>query len=95
MKNITRHHGTVTDMVRLNNSANGNPRFKFVIDGYSVVTSVDSMLGYCIQNMEGKRCIAEIGTHYGVTTLNRIELAGSLMLDKDHKGTHYWTGENA
>ena len=72
MKSITRHQGIITDLQRLPSSANGNPRYSFVIDGYDVATSSDSSYGYSITNYEGKEVIAEIGTHYGRTTLNAI-----------------------
>ena len=72
MKSITVHNGLVSDLKRLDSSINGNPRFQFVIDGYTVVTGVDSMLGYSIQNLEGKHCRAELGVHYGRKTLNAI-----------------------
>jgi hypothetical protein len=73
MRNITRHTGTVERLKRMESSVNGNPRFSFTIDGYDAATGVDSMHGYCIQNFEGKNCVAEIGTHYGRLTLNSIE----------------------
>ena len=73
MKNITRHTGTVEQLTRMDSSANGNPRFSFTIDGYDVATGVDAMHGYCIQNLEGKDCVAELGTHYGRLTLNSIK----------------------
>lgn len=72
MKSITVHHGVVSDLKRRLSSINGNPRFQFVIDGYTVVTGVDSMHGYSIQNLEGKHCRAELGVHYGQTTLKAI-----------------------
>ena len=73
MKNITSHTGTVERLKRMDSSVNGNPRFSFTIDGYDVVTGVDAMQGYCIQNFEGKSCVAELGTHRGRLTLNSIE----------------------
>ena len=72
MKNITRHTGTMDKLKRMDSSPNGNPRFSFRLDGYLVVTGVDSMHGYEVQNYEGQRCTVEIGTHYGKTTLNKI-----------------------
>jgi hypothetical protein len=73
MKSITQHYGTVGKLERMNNSGNGNPRFRFTFDGYDVVTAVDAMHGYCIQNLEGKECVATIGTHRGVLTLDNIK----------------------
>ena len=73
MKNITRHTGTVEQLTRMDSSKNGNPRFSFIIDGYTAVTGVDAMQGYEIQNLEGKNCAAELGTHYGRTTLQSIK----------------------
>jgi hypothetical protein len=72
MKSITQHTGTITDLKRLAGSRNGNPRFQFVVDGYTVVTPPDSSLGYKIQNYENKKVSVTIGTHYGLTTLNTI-----------------------
>lgn len=73
MKSITQHTGTITDLKRLPHSLNGNPRFQFVVDGYTVVTAPDSSLGYTIQNYENKRVSVTIGTHYGKTTLDTIK----------------------
>ena len=72
MKSITVHTGTVGELKRMDSSRNGNPRFRFTFDGYDVVTGVDAMVGYCIQNLEGKECVATIGTHRGILTLNTI-----------------------
>ena len=72
MKSITRHYGTVERLERMESSRNGNPRFSFTLDGYDVVTGVDAMIGYGIQNFEGKECVATIGTHRGILTLDTI-----------------------
>jgi len=76
MKNITRHTGILTVTGRLPNSANGNPRYMFTIDGYSARTAVDSSHCYSITNYDGKQVTATLGSHYGVLTLNSIHKAG-------------------
>jgi hypothetical protein len=73
MKNISRITGTVTDLKRLKSSYNGNPRYSFVLDGYTIKTPVDSSFGYSISNYENKVMGATIGTHYNVLCLNSIE----------------------
>jgi len=75
MKNITRHTGIVSDIKRLPSSYIGNPRYSFMIDGYKVVTAVDSMHGYGITNYENKRVTVTIGTHYNRLTLDSIKEA--------------------
>lgn len=75
MKNRTRHTGTITNLKRLPSSLNGNPRFEFDIDGYTVRTAVDSMDGYSIQNFEDKPATVVIGTHYTVLTLDELRAA--------------------
>jgi len=77
MKNISRHCGTLNIVKRLKNSPSGNPRFSLFIadesgNGVSCVTKVDSAYSYNIKNLEGKRVVATIGTHYGQATLNSI-----------------------
>lgn len=75
MKNLTQHKGLLEILTRMDSSANGNPRFLIRIDGFKCVTGVDSMLGYSIQNYEGREVIATIGTHYGRATLNTCGLS--------------------
>lgn len=74
MKNITQHTGTLRILKRLKSSVNGNPRFLATIDwSWTFKTSVDSMLGYSIQNYDNKQVTVTIGTHYGTATLNSIK----------------------
>jgi hypothetical protein len=75
MKNITRVRGKLTITRRLASSGNGNPRYLFNIDGCLVQTTVDSSFGYSVTNFDGKYVIATIGTHYGVLSLDGIQLA--------------------
>ena len=75
MKNITRHVGTLEHLERLPSSRNGNPRWQFYVGGVHARTAVDSQYGYSIDNYRGERVVVEIGTHYGVPTLRRIERA--------------------
>tara|TARA_R110002094_G_scaffold24225_2_gene36444 strand:+ start:947 stop:1186 length:240 start_codon:yes stop_codon:yes gene_type:complete len=73
MKNVTRHTGKVENITRQKFlSTNGNPRYTFDIDGYTVWTGVDSSHGYGITNHEGKRATVTIGSHYGRLTLETI-----------------------
>jgi hypothetical protein len=65
MKNITRVHGKLTI----------TKRFLIDVDGYSVKTTVDSSLGYSVQNFDGKDVIATVGTHYGVLSLADVYAA--------------------
>ena len=73
MKNITKHIGKVENLERLPSSSNGNPRYKFNIDGYTVCTATDCMLGYEIKNLNGANVEVTIGQHYGKLTLNTIK----------------------
>jgi hypothetical protein len=54
---------------RLPSSTNGNPRYFVTVDGWFCRTAVDCSLGYKVKNLDGKRVVATIGTHYGVPTL--------------------------
>ena len=72
MKNITRHKGVVTNIKRLPSSVNGNPRYSFECDGYTIKTAVDSMHGYALTNYEDREVILTAGSHYGSLTLNTI-----------------------
>lgn len=73
MHNISRHQGKLTNVKRLPSSKNGNPRFQAQVGGLTAKTSVDAMIAYAIKGFEGKEVTAEIGTHYGVATFNRIQ----------------------
>jgi hypothetical protein len=75
MKNITRHTGKLVDIQRMDSSRNGNPRFSAVVDNQEFVTQVDSKYGYSLENFEAKLVTVTIGSHYGRTTLNSIQLA--------------------
>jgi hypothetical protein len=44
------------------------------VDGWTCVTAVDSMYGYDVQNLDGKKVTATIGTHYGIATLDSVKL---------------------
>ena len=75
MKNITRHIGIVSDIKRLPSSYYGNPRYSFMVDGYRVVTGIDSMHGYGITNYQDKQVTVTVGTHYNRLTLDSIDLS--------------------
>ena len=74
MKNITSHTGILLNIQRLKSSYFGNPRYQFVVDGYTIKTAVDSSHGYSITNYENKMVDVTIGSHYGTLTLNSIKL---------------------
>ena len=74
MKNITSHTGILLNIQRLKSSYFGNPRYLFVVNGYTIKTAVDSSHGYSITNYENKIVDVTIGSHYGSTTLNTIKL---------------------
>lgn len=73
MKNLTRNIGTLEVIERLASSVNGNPRYLVRVDGWTCRTPVDSMLGYCVTNYNGKQVEATIGTHYGYATLASVK----------------------
>ena len=50
MKQITTHTGILKLVERMNNSVNGNPRYKLLITDMIFYTAPDSMLGYEIPN---------------------------------------------
>jgi hypothetical protein len=64
--------GTITDIKRLNNSVNGNPRFCIVIDGEVLHTKSDAAYCYDIQNLH-KRQYKVIAKCYDTKTGSRIE----------------------
>lgn len=74
MKNITMHTGTLRVLERLNNSVNGNPRYRLYINGVSCVTKPDSAYAYDVENLKDKKVTATIGTYYGKATLNTLEV---------------------
>jgi len=65
--------GVLTVIERLPSSYNGNPRYLIAINSVTCKTAVDSSLGYCVTNYDGKPVIATIGTHYRVKTLDSIK----------------------
>ena len=82
MKNLTQHKGVLKIIKRLPNSYYGNPRFLLSVDGFECVTQVDAMLGYGVQNYDGREVNATIGTHYGKATLNTCGLSTTKDLSK-------------
>ena len=75
MKNISQHTGKLEIIGRMQNSANGNPRYMLSIGGTYCITAVDSMHGYIVPNYRGDTVEATIGTHYGKPTLYTIRKA--------------------
>ncbi len=75
MKNITRHTGKLEIVQREKSSFYGNPRYLVMVDGYTAKTMPDSSLGYSITNFDGKIVTCEIGTHYGVRSIQNVKLA--------------------
>lgn len=76
MRSKTTHIGKISKIKRIDTSRYGNPRYQFVIDGYTAKTGVDSMHGYSITNYDGKLVEATLGTHYNSITLDSIKLIG-------------------
>ena len=75
MRGLFTTTGKLKVLDRLANSRNGNPRFLIMIGDCVCSTPVDSSYGYSITNHEGKQVSAEIGIHYGISTLNTIKEA--------------------
>ena len=73
MKNITHHMGKLEIIGRMPQSANGNPRYKLRVAGFTCVTAVDSQHGYEVPNLDGREVVATVGTHYGKPTLNTVK----------------------
>jgi len=71
--NITRHWGILENVVRLDNSPNGNPRYKGTVDGYTFRTQRDHSHGYIFRSYEGKYVEVEIGSHYRTLQLHTIK----------------------
>ena len=74
MRDIRTYSGTLTELVRLDSSLNGNPRYQFRIGDESAITAVDSSLGYAVGNYDGMDVEATVGNHYGSATLIDIKL---------------------
>ena len=72
MRSIMRHVGAVTNIKRLPSSSNGNPRYSFECNGWTIVTKVDSMHGYELTNYRDKEVSITAGWHYNRLTLNTI-----------------------
>jgi hypothetical protein len=75
MKNITRHRGILGNVVRMDNSLNGNPQYKATVDGYTFRTQRDHSHGYVLRSYEGRYVEVEIGTHYRTLQLHAIRNA--------------------
>ena len=73
MKNLESITGKLTIIERLNNSTNGNPKYKVLIDNTLLVTISDSMLGYGISNYENKNVTATIGYYYNKLSIHSIK----------------------
>lgn len=73
MKYVSQHTGTLIVVDRDKSSANGNPRYVVTLDGITCRTAVDSPLGYSITNYDGCKVIADIGKHYGTTTIKNVK----------------------
>jgi hypothetical protein len=73
VRDIQTIEGVLTVVNILPSSYNGNPRYLIAINSVCCKTAVDSSLGYCVTNYDGKPVIATIGTHYRVKTLDSIK----------------------
>jgi hypothetical protein len=74
MKHTTVHTGILDVIQREPSSVNGNPRYLVRLDGYTAKTAVDSSEGYSITNYDGREVTADIGTHYGTTTIENVHI---------------------
>ena len=75
MKNTTMHTGELHVIERLNNSVNGNPRYRVRIDGWTCVTKPDISDAYLLHGMPNGTIVkARLGTHYGITQVDRIAI---------------------
>ena len=75
MKNRSNHTGTLQVIERLDNSLNGNPRYRAEVDGLEFVTAPDCSFGYSITNYEGKAVDITVGSHYGLITLDTLKVS--------------------
>jgi hypothetical protein len=73
MKNLSQHVGKLEVLTRLASSYSGNPRFLVRVAGITCKTAPDAMLGYGVQNYDGREVMAIIGTHYGQATLAEVK----------------------
>lgn len=73
MKNITYHEGLFKVIKRLPQSRNGNPRYMVMVDGYAVMTPVDSQIAYRVPNFDNKKVKAHIGTFRGIPMLYDVQ----------------------
>ena len=64
--------GKITDLKRLNNSVNGNPRFNIVVDGVMLTTKSDAAYSYNIENLYNKGCLV-VATCYDTKSSSRID----------------------
>ena len=72
MKNQRTVNGRYGIIKRLNNSENGNPRYKVSIGGEIFKTVVDSSFGYAATNFDGKFVSANVGTIRGANTIRQV-----------------------
>jgi len=86
MKNVQAHIGRLQIIDRMNNSLNGNPRYRVMIGDKYCVTSPDSSISYGITNHDGRQVIACIGEHYGRATIDTLE-AGEWPVKINHTNT--------
>ena len=65
--------GTFSNIKRLNNSINGNPRYMVTIDGIDCYTAPDSMIAYSITNHRDNLVSVTVKMHYNKLTIQKIE----------------------
>ena len=73
MRNSKIHIGTIRDIMAVDTSYYGNPRYSFMLNGLKVYTPIDSLLGYSIHNYLNTKVVARIGEHYNKVTLKSIK----------------------
>lgn len=72
MTSEERFSGIVSDLERMTNSRNGNPRYRVVVGGRIAVTAPDCQLAYRIRHYEGKAVDVTAKLRYGQLTIVNI-----------------------
>ncbi len=65
--------GTINNLKRLPSSFCGNPRYSCEIGVTRCQTAPDAMVGYDMENSEGREVVAEVRWYYGKLTIESIK----------------------
>ncbi len=65
--------GTINNLKRLPSSFYGNPRFSCDIGVTRCQTAPDAMVGYDMENHEGREVVASVRWYYGKLTIENIK----------------------